>query len=173
MVLQILYSATTSAKLMINTPTLLFWVSACLCPCLFQACLCVFWADTEVQGQPFHTSEGAKAHCLSPVHLQKKRGFSWSRQGRWLTTLRWKEKKFKFYLSAQNLAWNCKVSFKHRALHWVGLEFPELLMKSGELDTARKELPASENSIPKYGEQWITAISSQNILQASKQAKKR
>lgn len=46
------------------------------------------------------------------------------------------------------MAWSGKVSFKHRTLHWAGLEIPEVLM---DLDRAKKELPGSDSSIPNYG----------------------
>lgn len=51
-------------------------------------------------------------------------------------------KKYIFYCFAWNLAWSFKVSFtKYRTLHCAVLELPKLLMDSGGLDTARKDLP--------------------------------
>lgn len=101
--------------------------------------------SAEAPGQPLHTGEGEKARGRSSVHLQEKRGFSWSSQGTWLTTLRWK--KNVFYCFASNLAWSFKVSFtKSRTLHCAVLELPKLLMDSGGLDTARKDLPRQQKA---------------------------
>lgn len=75
----------------------------------------------------------------------KKKRISWSRQGMWLTTLRWKKIHI-FYCFAWNLACNFKVSCKYRTLHCTGLELPKLLMDSGGLDTARKGLPRHQKA---------------------------
>lgn len=152
MVLQILCSL-TNPELMINASALLLWVSTRLCPCLLRACPCLPSCLLNRHSAQRRRRASAAAHAGVKRHMafpqctcrgKKKRSFSWSRQGRWLTTLRWK--KNTFYCFAWNLAWSFKVSFKYRTLHCAGLELPKLLMDSGGLDTARKDLPRQQKA---------------------------
>lgn len=107
-----------------------------LVPSLFHVC----WADT---GPALPHTWGCRSTLpfpSAPAEKKKEAFLDLGRAGGW-PHLDEKKKKLKLFHSfARNLAWNCKVSFKHRTLLWVGLEFPDLLMNWTQAERSSQAL---------------------------------